>query len=565
MSFSINTNITSLQAQGYLQKSSQFQDSTIQKVTSGLRIVSSGDDAAGLAIANSLRSDQAVLNQGVRNANDGLSTLQTIDGGVNNISQLLDRARTLATQSASGTFSGDRTVLNSEFQSVMQEIDRQAQSIGLNQNGQFAQSLSVFIGGGKGASTAEVSSNGSIGIDLSKSTVDTQSLGLTSFSALNAAAYNLGTGTTSVANIVSDATNQASNAVAGYTSFTFSGVGFGDTKATGALNQNTVSISVNTLGVTDGASLASAINAAIAGAGNAGSANATAFKNAGVSASIVTDASGNQKLSFSSADSTFEVQAGDLTANALLGNFVGATAVGAATTTAGSSLIAGGTQQLLNGANPQTFTYAALTTGTQALTFATTDANGAIHKAAVNLTAANGADVDTTIETINNVLQTQNDSVVGNIVAFKDATGNIQFASGGKQFTVTVGDSTEATKGLNGAGAQYSSSVNGAGSTADISTADGAKNAVSALSDAVQKLGVAQAAVGKGQNTLNYAISLAQSQVMNEAAAESRIRDADLASEAANLSKAQILVQAGTAALAQANSAPQAILSLLKD
>ena len=86
---------------------------------------------------------------------------------------------------------------------------------------------------------------------------------------------------------------------------------------------------------------------------------------------------------------------------------------------------------------------------------------------------------------------------------------------------------------------------------------------LSALADAV-KLGTAQANVGKGQNQFNYAINLAQSQLTNLAAAESRIRDADLASEAANLTKAQILIQAGTAALAQANSAPQAILSLFK-
>ncbi|OYW07662.1 MAG: flagellin, partial [Acidobacteriia bacterium 12-62-4] len=88
-----------------------------------MRIIASGDDAAGLAIANGFRSDQAVLSQGVRNANDGLSTLQTLDGGINNISKLLDRARTLATQSASGTFTGDRGVLNTEFSSVIGEID----------------------------------------------------------------------------------------------------------------------------------------------------------------------------------------------------------------------------------------------------------------------------------------------------------------------------------------------------------------------------------------------------------------------------------------------------------
>jgi flagellin len=103
MAFDINTNIASLQAQQYLRVNSDFQAKTINRVTSGLRIISSGDDAAGLAIANGYRSDQSVLTQGIRNANDGLSNLQTIDGGMNNISMLLDRARTLATQSASGT------------------------------------------------------------------------------------------------------------------------------------------------------------------------------------------------------------------------------------------------------------------------------------------------------------------------------------------------------------------------------------------------------------------------------------------------------------------------------
>lgn len=89
------------------------------------------------------------LTQGIQNANDGLSQLQIADGGLNNISQLLDWARTLATQLASGTFTGDRGVLDQEFQSVISEIDRQAQSIGLNAGGQCGQNLTVFIGGGK--------------------------------------------------------------------------------------------------------------------------------------------------------------------------------------------------------------------------------------------------------------------------------------------------------------------------------------------------------------------------------------------------------------------------------
>jgi flagellin len=92
MSFSINTNITSRQALTNLRASGDFQSKTINRVTSGLRIINSGDDAAGLAVANGFRSDQVVLTQGIRNANDGLSTLRTIDGGMNNISMLLDSA-----------------------------------------------------------------------------------------------------------------------------------------------------------------------------------------------------------------------------------------------------------------------------------------------------------------------------------------------------------------------------------------------------------------------------------------------------------------------------------------
>ena len=178
MAFNINTNIPSLQAQQYLRTNSEFQAKTINRVTSGLRIVASGDDAAGLAIANSFRSDEAVLAQGIRNANDGLSTLQIIDGGINNISKLLDRARTLATQSASGTFTGSRDVLNNEFQSLIVEINRQAQAIGLDTGGQFARELSVFIGGGRDNAGVDAITNGSVSVDLSGSTVDAQSLGL---------------------------------------------------------------------------------------------------------------------------------------------------------------------------------------------------------------------------------------------------------------------------------------------------------------------------------------------------------------------------------------------------
>ena len=102
------------------------------------------------------------------------------------------------------------------------------------------------------------------------------------------------------------------------------------------------------------------------------------------------------------------------------------------------------------------------------------------------------------------------------------------------------------------------------GSVADISSKENAETAVTLLATAVSKLSAVQTDVGKGQNQLQFAIGLATTQITNLSAAESRIRDADLAAEAANLTRAAILQQAGVAALAQANSAPQAVLALLR-
>ena len=158
---SLQTNVDSLNAQRNLGVDNQFQSKTIQQLTSGYRINSSGDDAAGLAIANGLRSSVAELTQGVANANDGVSQLQIVDGGLSNISTILDRLKTLATQSASGTFTGDRATLNQEYQGLVSEITRQATNINLQSGGTFNTALNVYIGGGSKASNASVS------IDLS--------------------------------------------------------------------------------------------------------------------------------------------------------------------------------------------------------------------------------------------------------------------------------------------------------------------------------------------------------------------------------------------------------------
>jgi len=204
MSLSFQTNVTALTAETNLQVNSNFQSQTITRLTSGFRINSSGDDAAGLAVANSLRSTVAELTQGVRNANDAASVLQTIDGGLNNISNILDQLKSLATQSASGTFAGNRATLNQEFTTLLGEIDRQAANIGLGTgtgtSAQYNANLTIYIGGGSTAANAQVSvdlsgsgnvvNSGGLGIGLDK--IDTIAHALTAIADIGTAVTNLG-------------------------------------------------------------------------------------------------------------------------------------------------------------------------------------------------------------------------------------------------------------------------------------------------------------------------------------------------------------------------------------
>jgi flagellin len=175
-SFSVVSNIASANAQANLSTNNIGLQRTLNRLSSGYRINYSGDDAAGLAVANGYRSDQAVISQGIRNANDGLSTLQIKDGALNNISTLLDRLATLASQSASAGFSGNRATLDSEFSAIVGEIDRESSVAGLS----AVQNFSVFVGSGStvGGTIGEVSSTSlalggiSIGTDtLAKSAV----------------------------------------------------------------------------------------------------------------------------------------------------------------------------------------------------------------------------------------------------------------------------------------------------------------------------------------------------------------------------------------------------------
>jgi flagellin len=434
--------------------------------------------------------------------------------------------------------------------------------------------------------------------------------------------------------------------------------------------------------VGDSNGLATAINAAIQTAGTQNTGAAAAFKAAGISATIVTDASGKQKLAFASSDSSFQVQSEDRVGNALMGNFgldgtTGATGAQMGTTVHGNAQVAAtagrlfsanthtititgaamadplvitlntdldsgandltdeitnqlgasGISVLINGgtqlefastngaisvsgtstgadllglkaagpANGTTasaniaysdfvaagssemassasgtaattnFAFTAIT-GTQAVTVSANDASGTSHPKTITLD--NTTSATDAAASINDALQKSNDSTLQQVTAVvvnENGASKINFVSTLSNFEVSLGTATGGI--VDGAGNQGTTTGAlqvGASASADISTAAGAKTAVSALTAAVSALGTAQAAVGKGQNQLGYAIGLAQSQINNFSSAQAQIRDADVASEAANLTKAQVLQQASIAAMAQANSAPQAVLSLLR-
>jgi flagellin len=190
-SFSVVTNLASVNAQSNLFSTNIGLKQALTRVSSGFRINYSGDDAAGLAVANSFRSEVAVLNQGVRNANDGLSNLQIKDGALDNISKLLDRLSTLATAAASGqTSTASRTTLNAEFTDVISEITREATVAGLT----AAAGFSVFVSnnGSSGVVSGNVGAADATALAINATTIATQANAATAVTTVASAISTLG-------------------------------------------------------------------------------------------------------------------------------------------------------------------------------------------------------------------------------------------------------------------------------------------------------------------------------------------------------------------------------------
>ena len=189
-SFSVVSNVSAINAQANLATTGVGLQHALERLSSGYRINRSGDDAAGLVVANSYRATQAVLNQGIRNAGDGLSTLQIKDGALNNISTLLDRLATLATQSASSSSSVDRSVLDAEFQDVLDEIDREANVAGLT----ASQGFSVFVSddGSNGVIGGTIGAADASALAIDSLAVDTDTNAAAAVTAIAAAVSTLG-------------------------------------------------------------------------------------------------------------------------------------------------------------------------------------------------------------------------------------------------------------------------------------------------------------------------------------------------------------------------------------
>jgi flagellin len=515
MSFSLINNISSLNSQTKLSSTSASLNKTLQRLSSGLRINKSGDDAAGLAIANSFRNDIATVSQGIRNANDGVSTLQIIDGGLNTISGLLDRATTLASQSATDTFLGDRDTLQAELGKVLNEIDRQAQNSGLGgtsstAEGRFNKAINVFIGGG----TSSTATNNQVTVDLSNSRVDRTGLGLSSL--------NIGTGSGSITG-----NQDISGGITNAEVLSFQVVG-----SSGSLESFSVTLSA-------GASASNVLDTI-----NSDS-NVSA---AGIEATIDSDG----KLVLSSTG--FFTVSSDTADGASQTGIAGA---GAAVDDVAVSGGANSVAKTVSGgaaASTQTLSFTGKEIGFE---------NSAKDVSFSTAVAAAGAGLIAQADAI--AASVNDDTTLRSAGVFAVRTkadgSEVAFVSM-KNFNLAISSSAGSVGGTNNIDSlQSPTAATGATLTGG---AEGAKDAMEALKAAVATLGEVQGKVGAGQNNLEQAISLASSQLSSFQAAESAIRDADVAAEASNLARLTTLQQAGVAALAQANQSSQALLSLLR-
>jgi flagellin len=474
----INTNISSLNAQRNLGASASGLATSLQRLSTGLRINSAKDDAAGLAISERMTSQIRGSDQAARNANDGISLAQTAEGDLTQIGNNLQRIRELAVQSSNASNSAsDRAALNEEATMLISEIDRVASSSSFNGN--------KLLDGSFTSQSFQVGAN------------NTASDRITIASISSAKASSLGVGSGS--------------------SYSASAPGVAITSGT-ALTAGGLTINGQNVGasVSDGVST---------GANSAGSALAKANAINAVSGATGVTASVTGATLTNTATATGG--AFSLTAN-------GVTVAGTATAnaTVGASEIAAA----FNAVKDQTGITATVTGATY------------------TLTAADGRNIEITAGT------------AGSTGAATGSTYGKVSLSSSSSSGITLGG-TQATAAIIGtaAGTIAATATAGAGvSSLDLKTAAGAQAALSTLDAALSTVNSSRASLGAYQNRFESVVSSLQSTSENLSASRSRIQDTDFAKETASLTRGQILQQAGTAMLAQANSLPNGVMALLR-
>lgn len=559
----INTNSLSLITQNNINKNQSALSTSIERLSSGLRINSAKDDAAGQAIANRFTSNIKGLTQAARNANDGISAAQTTEGALSEINNNLQRIRELTVQAQNGTNSdSDKSSIQDEIKSRLDEIDRvsgQTQFNGVNVLAKDG-SMKIQVGANDGQT---------ISIDLKK--IDSSTLGLNGFNV---------NGSGSIANkaaTVSDlsaanATGPAGGVYTVATSFdaltadkAFDKLKSGDTVkiGTGATAQ-TYTYDASAKNFTTTKTIASADVGTEGGKlkADAGKTQSGTYTSTTGKVNFDTDASGNITIG----GQTAYLVGGALTTNNSTGATTGAkmsdlfTAANANTNGASSVDFGGKTYKFAGSAGGATYQD---TVASDAL-LATVKADS----------TANDVSITFNQEAMNFTTTFTSGSSTGaaGVKAYVDSDGeltttgsyNTTYKVDADNGEVTVAGGTGAGKYAADVGAKAYVSADGKLTTKTTSEGTATSDPLAALDAAISNIDKFRSSLGAIQNRLNSAVTNLNNTTTNLSSAQSRIQDADYATEVSNMSKAQIIQQAGNSVLAKANQVPQQVLSLLQ-
>ncbi len=483
----IQHNIAALNSYRNLTGNNNAVSKNLEKLSSGYRINRAGDDAAGLAISEKMRAQITGLNTAQKNAQDGVSLVQTAEGAMTEVHSMLNRMVELADQSANGTYADevDRENLQKEISSLKEEINRIADSTNFNGINLLDGSLSTSK---LDISATFAGANNTIQQNAATGAVST----------ITAAAGTAGDQTLSIE--YADADGKLHKVDVKYT---------GDTAA----NQN-----------------AENIKSAIANNSELSSIFDISGKDANITlTSKVTGEKGAKVTTVSSTD-TGKVTNGAVTA--------GKNAT--AQTTGLNADIAAGDKITLNG---KTYEFV-------------TDANAKVSDGATAVIV--GKNNGNTIENLNKALDGTGVSVTAN-------AQNLVFSSttNGKGLTLQIGDTADPFNQMTVSVGDMHADALGIADI-DISTQAGAKAAVDKIKSAINSVSSTRGDLGAIQNRLEHTINNLSVSAENMTAAESRIRDVDMANEMMAYTKNNILVQSSQAMLAQANQLPQGVLQLLQ-